>query len=80
MAKYLSTVNTNEPFTTTKCQLLFYLPEGLTINVWASVDGHEWEDITGSWFGPQLCSIVAIPDGTYFKFVSATQTKISFYK
>ena len=54
MAKFKQTIKTNVPFTTTKCQMLFYLPEGVTIDVWASVEGNDWEDITGKWYGGQL--------------------------
>lgn len=60
--------------------MLFYLPEGVTIDVWASVEGNDWEDITGKWYGGQLCSIVAIPEGTYFKFVSPEDINISIFK
>ena len=60
--------------------MLFYLPEGVTIDVWASVEGNDWEDITGKWYGGQLCSIVAIPEGTYFKFVSSEDINISIFK
>ena len=60
--------------------MLFYLPEGITVNVWASVEGNDWEDITGKWYGGQLCSIVAIPEGTYFKFVSSEDINISIFK
>ena len=80
MAKFKQTIKTNVPLTTTKCQMLFYLPEGTTIDVWASVEGNDWEDITGKWYGGQLCSIVAIPEGTYFKFVSSEDINISIFK
>lgn len=80
MAKFKQIIKTNVPFTTTKCQMLFYIPEGVTIDVWASVEGNDWEDITGKWYGGQLCSIVAIPEGTYFKFVSSEDINISIFK
>jgi len=77
MARFKREIETNTPFTTSKCQILFYLPIDVTVNVWASVEGRDWEDISGAWHGPQLCSIVAIPEGTYFKLVSDTDIKIS---
>ena len=38
MAKFKQIIKTNVPFTTTKCQMLFYLPEGTYFKFVSSED------------------------------------------
>lgn len=80
MGRVLQTVKTNTQFATNGPQLLFMIPMDEVINVFCSVDGHTFEDISGRLYGEQLCSITYIPCNTYFKLVCDNDVNINILK
>lgn len=71
------TIQTNKPFTTNNVSVLFEIPDGKTVDLLASVRGNEYENLTGTMWGPSLCSIAHVPCGTYFKIIADEDFKIN---
>lgn len=80
MSRIATTIKTNTPFTVHEPSMLFMIPENVVIDLFASVDGINYEDISGRMYGEQLCSVTFIPCTTWFKLISDSNVKISILK
>jgi len=80
MSRVLSQVNTNTPFSINNPQMLFMIPKDVVINLFVSVDGNTYEDVSGRLYGEQLVSVTFIPCNTFFKIISDDDVKINILK
>ena len=80
MGRVLSYVMTNTPFAVNNPQLLFMIPKDVVVNLFAGVDGQNYEDISGRLYGEQLVSVTFIPCNTFFKIISDDDVKINILK
>lgn len=80
MGRVLSYVMTNTPFAVNNPQMLFMIPENVVVNLFVSVDGQNYEDVSGRLYGEQLVSVTFIPCNTFFKIISDDDVKINILK